>query len=131
MAIHADPGPTGVRTDERECPVELAVISCEIGGEVRRLVRQPRAPTLVQIQSVEGDAATDEVVRQLGIEEVIGVAVRREDGVLARSAVTPSDQRGHQLALAIGIQAEWNGLLRVARQYVGLPRGHASYLSGP
>ena len=43
--------------------------------------------------------------------------------------LTAANQGGHQIALAVRIDAERKGLLPVARQHIGLPGSHVSYLN--
>ena len=46
-----------------------------------------------------------------------------------RFVVAGANQGGLQFALSVGIGAERQRLLPVARQYVGLPGSHVSYLN--
>ncbi len=85
----------------------------------------------MQVQGVEGEAAGGEMVGQFGVEEVVGEAVHQQHGAgRRRVGLAPAHQRGDEVTFAVGIGAEADGLLPVAGQYIGLPSGHNSYLSG-
>ena len=67
--------------DDGQGAFEFGVVAGEVGGEVRRLAGPARPAALAQVQRVEGEAALGEVIGQLGVEEVVGVAVHRQDRV--------------------------------------------------
>ena len=90
---------------------------------------QSRPPALVQVEGVEREAARSEVIGQLGVEEVVGVAVQGEHGAAGPAPVPAPDERGDELAFAVGIRAEGNGLPPVSGQHVGLPTAHDSHLN--
>ena len=103
----------------RQRAVQLRVVAGQVGGEVRRLAGEPRSSALVQVQGVEGEAAGGEVVGEFGVEEVVGVTVQREYGVLGADRLPAPDERGNQLALTVGIRAEqqWSAAsIRAARR---------------
>ena len=84
----------------------------------------------MQVEGVEGEAAGDEVVGDLGVEEVVGEAVHQQHArCCGRFGVAAAHQGGHQIALSVRIGAERERLLPVAGQNVGLPGSHDSYLN--
>ena len=116
--------------DDVQCALQLDVVAGQIGGEVRSLALPPGPAALVQVESVEGEATVDEVVGDLGVEEVVGEPVHQQHGVSdGRFLLACANQGGHQFALSVRIEAERQRLLPVARQYIGLPGSHVSYLN--
>ena len=64
----------------------------------------PRPAALVQVQRVEGEAAVGEVIGELGVEEVVGVAVHRQHRVPRPGPpVAAAHQGGDEVALAVGV----------------------------
>ena len=84
----------------------------------------------MQVQCIKSETAVEEVVGDLGMEEVVGESVHQQHRVSDRGFVlTAANQSGYQVTLPVGIDAELKGLLPVAGQHVGLPGGHVSYLN--
>ena len=130
VAVQQHLRPAGGRDDDVERALQLDVVAGQVGGEVRSLAFPPGSAALVQVERVEGKAAVDEVVGHLGVEEVVGEPVHQQYGVPGGVVlIACANQGGHQIALAVGIGAERQRLLPVARQYVGLPGSHVSYLN--
>ena len=115
MAVHQHLGPAGGRGDDVERALQLGVIARQVGGEVRSLALPPGPAALVQVEGVEREAAVDEVVGDLGVEEVVGEPVHQQHGVPDGGArARRANQGGHQFALAVRVGAERKGLLPVA-----------------
>ena len=127
MAIYQDPRGGSLLADDRQGVFEFGVVTGEIGGEVRRLVGLSRPAALAQVQCVEGEAAVREVIGQLGVEEVVGVAVHRQDRMRSSGGVLglPAAHQGRDdVALTVRIGPEWDRALPVAGQDVGHPASH-------
>ena len=133
VAVHAYPRSTGVGGDDVHGLVELGVVVGQIGGEVRGLAVAPGPAAFVQIQGVEGESARGETISQLGVEEVVGVAVKGYDRVPHAAGLAAAHQRRDQVPLTVGIRAEGKGVLPVVGQHIGLPpglpRGHLATLT--
>lgn len=87
------------------------------------------------IEGVEPEAAAGEMVRELGVEEVVGEAVDRQHTVLCGGRLAAAaDQGGEEIALAVGVGSQRDGGLLEAQQDVVRPFGvrcrHEAYLSG-
>lgn len=103
--------------------LELGVVVGEVGDEVRCLAVAPRAAALVKVQRVEGEAAGGKMVGQLGVEEVVGVAVHRQHRLPGRTCLAAGlrrfgsapDQGRDDVALTGGITAERDGALPISR----------------
>ena len=83
-------GPTPVcsrMTDNAQ--LEFGVVVGKVGDEVRRLAVSPRPAAFLQVQRIEGEATIGEVIGQRGVEEVVGVAVHRQDRVAAAPLGSP------------------------------------------
>ena len=117
MAIHQDPGGRDLLADDGQGAFEFGVVAGEVGGEVRRLAGLARPAALAQVQRVEGEAAVGEVIGQLGVEEVVGVAVHRQDRMRPPGGVLggPMAHQGRDdVAFAVGIGPERDRALPVA-----------------
>jgi hypothetical protein len=104
--------------------VEFDVVSREVRSEMRGLAGSPGPPTFAEVDGVEREAQTREVIGELGVEEIVGIAVDVEDRVCGgrvalRRAL--SDEGGDDLALAVRVQAQGQRSLKVAGQNVWLP----------
>ena len=110
--------------------LQLDVVVGQVGGEVRSLALPPGPAALVQVERKKRKATPDEVVGHFGVEEVVGEPVHQQYGVAGGGVLIAfANQGGHQIALAVRIGAERQRLLPVARQHVGLPGSHVSYLN--
>jgi len=123
----------GFRVEPGE--IESQLRACPAVRDVAVIARQdlPGHARLVAYVVLDREAAGGEVVGELGVEEVVGVTVQREHGVLGARRLPAPDEGGDELAFAVGIRAEQNGLPPVPGQHVGLPSGrrraHDSYLN--
>ncbi len=68
--------------------LEFGVIAGQVGDEVRRLAGRSRSAAFAQVKCIEREATVGEVIGQLGMEEVVGVAVHRQDRVVCPSGVS-------------------------------------------
>jgi hypothetical protein len=131
VAIHQDPRGGDLLADDCQGAFEFGVVAGEVGGEVRRLAGLARPAALAQVQRVEGEAALGEVIGQLGVEEVVGVAVHRQDRVRPPGVVLgrPAAHQGRDdVAFAVGIGPERDRALPVAGQDVRHPASHQASL---
>ena len=72
------------------------------------------------------------MIREFGVEEIVGETVHHQDRVTRAVGgvvvgVAPAHQRRHELALAVGVGAEFEGPLPVSGQHVGLPSRHGCH----
>ena len=75
------------------------------------------------VDGVEAEPVGGERVGELGVEEIVGEAVHRENGVRGRCGVAATNQGGEQVALAIGVWPERQAGLLVAGKDVISPFG--------
>ncbi len=126
---HAHLRAVGLGGDDRQGALEFPVVAGQVGGEVRGLAGPPGSTAFVQVQRVIGESAGREPIGGLGVEEVVGVAVHTEDRVPGPPGRPTADQGRDEVALAVGIGAEFQRVLVVAGQDVGLPYRHAFTLA--
>ena len=128
VAVYQHAGRTCLLADDLQCAIELAVVAGQVGGEVRGQAAARRAPTLAQVQRIEGEPAAGEMIGQRGVEEVVGVSVHCQDRIGGRRGIATTQQRRVDVALAVGVVTQRDGELPVAGQDIGLPASHGRQL---
>ena len=80
MAVNEDRCACRFPCNECRRLLQFGVVAGQVGGEVRGLPLAPGPPAFAQVERVERESASGEGVGKFGVEEVVGVAVHREDG---------------------------------------------------
>lgn len=132
VAVYQDLRRAVLLVDDGQGVLEFGVIAGQVGDEVRRLAGRSRSAAFAQVKCIEREATVGEVIGQLGMEEVVGVAVHRQDRVVCPSGVsagfpclrTAADQGCDNVALVVGIRPERNCALPIAGQHIGHPASH-------
>lgn len=127
VAVYQDLRRAVLLVDDGQGVLEFGVIAGQVGDEVRRLAGRSRSAAFAQVKCIEREATVGEVIGQLGMEEVVGVAVHRQDRVVCPSGVsagfpclrTAADQGCDNVALVVGIRPERNCALPIAGQHIG------------
>jgi len=73
----------------------------------------PRSAAFVQVEGVKGEAAVGEVIGEVGVEEVVGIAVHRQYRAPGGARVDSPHKRRDQVALAVGVGTQFDGGLQI------------------
>ena len=88
----------------------------------------------MRVEAVEPPTPGGKMIRQFGVEEVVGVAVHRQHHRRRRGRVGGADQGGEQLTFPVGIGTQGQGGLPIPGEYVidpfGLHCRHGPTLTG-
>jgi hypothetical protein len=102
-------------SDDAQCFVQLGEVGRDVTREVGRLMAAQAASVLAQVDGVEVDARADEEVREMGLKEIVGVAVDVEHGARGRCLAAPTDQGRNDRTLVVFVEVDRHALVRRAQ----------------
>ncbi len=101
-------------TDDPDRLVQFGEVLRDVAAEIGGLMAEQAATVLAQVKGVEVVPTRSEELGQVGLEEVVDVAVHVEHRPLGRGRGPQRDQGRHDLALGVGCQLDAAPLVRGA-----------------
>ena len=121
MAVEQQPIDSFAGFQDVDGGIDILQVVVDGAGEVGQLVGAHGPAVTAQVERIKMQARLVVKIGQMGLKEVVHVAVHIQNGLCARAVAAPAHQ--HRTGQAIIGRAAGQGGLLKARQHIGRPAG--------